>query len=391
MKKYHYILIIVAIAVLVFFSLKSSFNKNNDASLFNKLGERVAIDEKGDKQVEKDSGLDLEDGKMLEVVASNLNTPWSLVILDNDNFLISERPGDIKLIDKDGRAEIIGGIAEVRENGEGGLLGLAKHPDFSNNHYIYAYYTYVSSNGDRYNKVIRFKYQDKKISDREDILDKIPAGTYHNGGRIKFGPDNYLYISTGDAQNSESAQNTSVLSGKILRVDDLGNIVSDNPFDNEVYSYGHRNVQGLAWDDEGNLFASEHGRSGLLSGYDELNKIEKDYNYGWPDIQGDESREGMQTPLSHSGPKTTWAPSGLAYKNGYIYFVGLRGAALYRVNVSNLEKIEVEEFFKSEYGRLRDVVSGEGDYLYILTNNTDGRGNPDADDDLLLKVDSSQL
>ena len=249
-------------------------------------------------------------------IAENLEIPWGLAFLPNGNILVTERPGRVKLIDKSGNIKLISQLQNVLHIGEGGLLGIALHPNFSSNGYVYFYYTYSNSQDTTFNRVVRMVYKDEKLSNEEIIVDKIPGAPNHNGGRIKFGPDNFLYIATGDAQNPSQAQDTNSLAGKILRVTDEGKA--------EVYSYGHRNVQGLAWDANGNLWTTEHGRSGALSGLDELNLIQKGKNYGWPVIQGDEKKQGMETPVINSGPDITWAPSGVAFLNNSLYFGGLR-------------------------------------------------------------------
>lgn len=321
-----------------------------------------------------------------EVVARDLNTPWSIVKLDEGSFLISERGGIIKKVEANGKTTTIASIEEASEKEEGGLLGLALHPDFSENNYIYMYLTYVDNANNKFNKVLRAKYVDDGIEDFVTILDKIPGAIYHNGGRIIFGPDKNLYIATGDARNGNNSQDLNSLAGKILRVDEDGKPLADNPYGNEVYSYGHRNVQGLAFDNEGQLWATEHGRSGALSGLDELNLIKSGKNYGWPDIEGSEEREGMIKAIVHSGADTSWAPSGATFLNDYIYFVGLRGEALYQANIRDIDNVEIKEYFKGEFGRLRDVVVGDNFSLYIISNNTDGRGELREGDDKLIKI-----
>lgn len=321
-----------------------------------------------------------------EIIAQDLNTPWSIVKLDEDSFLISERGGIIKKVEANGKTTAIASIKEASEREEGGLLGLALHPDFSENNYIYMYLTYVGNDNNKLNKVLRAKYVADEIEDMVSILDNIPGAIYHNGGRITFGPDKNLYIATGDARNGESAQDLNSLAGKILRVDENGKSLADNPYGNEIYSYGHRNVQGLAFDNKGRLWATEHGRSGALSGLDELNLIEAGKNYGWPDIEGDEEKEGMAKAIVHSGADTTWAPSGATFLNNYIYFVGLRGEALYQADIRDIDNVEIKEHFKGEFGRLRDVIVGDNSSLYIISNNTDGRGEPKEGDDKLIKI-----
>ena len=203
---------------------------------------------------------------------------------------------------------------------------------------------------------------------------------------LAFGPDGYLYVTTGETGQSDLAQDTNSLAGKILRVASDGQIPADNPFSNAVYSYGHRNSQGLAWDDNGQLWATEHGRSGLQSGYDELNLITKGANYGWPAIQGDESSPGMVAPVANSGPDETWAPAGLAYWDHSLFFGGLRGSTLYEAKILPGNKLELIGHFRNQLGRIRAVVAGPDGFLYISTSNTDGRGQPKGGDDKILRV-----
>ena len=327
-----------------------------------------------------------------QIIAQNLDTPWGLVFLPDSSILVTERPGRIRLINKNGQLEdkpvaIISGAKEI---GEGGLLGITIDPDFENNHYVYLYYTYSSSSGNTLNKVVRMNYQKNKLGNEKTLIDKIPGSVNHNGGRIKFGPDGYLYITTGDAQNPSQAQDVNSFAGKILWITNDGKVPTDNPFGNLVYTYGHRNPQGLAWDDQGNLWATEHGRSGILSGFDELNKIEKGKNYGWPDIEGDKTKAGMETAAVHSGSSTTWAPAGAAFLNNSIFFGGLRGATLYQA-VFDSNKITIKEHFQGQFGRIRDVIVGPDNALYITTSNQDGRGKPDQADDRIIKINLERL
>lgn len=321
------------------------------------------------------------------IIAENLDTPWALVFLPDKSILVTERMGRVRLIDKNGhlQSEPVEIVDKAKEVGEGGLLGIATHPDFSSNNYIYFYYTYSASGDNTLNKVVRMIYKDNKLSNEQIIVDNIPGASNHNGGRIKFGPDKLLYITTGDAEESSLAQDTTSLAGKILRVTDEGKSAPGNPFGNLVYSYGHRNPQGLAWDSQGNLWATEHGRSGALSGLDELNLIEKGKNYGWPIIQGDETKDGMEAPKLNSGPNTTWAPSGAAFLDNSLFFGGLRGQTLYEA-IINGTQISLKEHFKGQFGRIRDVVLGEDNMLYLTTSNQDGRGIPKSSDDRIIRV-----
>lgn len=323
----------------------------------------------------------------VEIIAEHLDIPWEMVFLPDGSMLVTERPGTLVKIQKEKKTIPISG---VEHRGEGGLLGLALHPDFARNNFIYVYLT-TQDDGKLLNRVERYVLRDSSVTDRVVILDGIPGSSQHDGGRIAFGPDKKLYITTGDAGTSSNAQDTSSLSGKILRVNDDGSIPSDNPFSSAVYSYGHRNPQGLAWDKGQVLWATEHGRSVPKSGFDEVNRIEKGKNYGWPTIQGDESRAGMETPVIHSGANDTWAPSGMAVVGNTLFFTGLRGQALYSARIEGGTLQDLTTSVSQEYGRLRTVVVGADTRLYILTNNTDGRGKPKSGDDKIIRLNLSEL
>ena len=327
----------------------------------------------------------------LTTLAVNLEIPWALVFLPDKNILFTERPGRVRIIDSQGvlNPNPVATIEDVKHFGEGGLLGITIHPNFSNNHFVYFYYTYSSTGNDTLNRVVRFKFENSAFSEKTIIVDKIPGALFHNGGRIKFGPDGFLYITTGDSQNPSLAQNKNSLAGKILRVTSDGNPAPDNPFGNLVFSFGHRNPQGITW--EGNtLWETEHGASTL----DELNVIEKGKNYGWPVISGNQTRNGMETPVMNSG-FDTWAPSGTVFLNGSIFFAGLRGQALFEYNIES--KI-LTSHLKGEIVRIREVVVGPAsqrgepdNLLYITTSNRDGRGAPDATDDKIIRVNPNKL
>lgn len=326
------------------------------------------------------------------VIAGNLDTPWAIAFLPEGSMLVTERPGRVRLIDRGGNLDPdpVASLSTVEEIGEGGLLGIVTHPNFSSNNFVYLYYAYSSSVNDTLNRVVRMTYRDKRLIDEKIIVDRIPGAANHNGGRIKFGPDGFLYIATGDAQEPSRSQNTNSLAGKILRVTDEGRPAPNNPFGNEVYSLGHRNVQGLAWSENGVLWTTEHGRSGVLSGLDELNLIEAGKNYGWPEIQGNEKHEGMETPKRNSG-SDTWAPSGDAFIDSNLYFSGLRGQALYKATIENNNVVSLNEYFKGEFGRIREVIKGLDGMLYITTSNRDGRANPRGDDDKIIRINPDKL
>lgn len=318
----------------------------------------------------------------VEVVAQNLSIPWSIAFLPNGDMLVTERPGALRVFGNNPK-EI--SIPHVVPRGEGGLMGITLHPQFSENRYIYLYLT-TEQSGKTINRVARYAFDGNSIADGYIVIDSIPGGTVHNSGTLAFGPDGFLYVATGDAGDSQNSQNLSSLAGKILRVHDDGKIPADNPFGTAVYSYGHRNAQGLVWDEQGGLWSSEHGRSGVQSGLDEINYIEKGANYGWPEIQGDETRQGMKTPVIHSGTRTTWAPSGIAYHNGRLYFAGLRGEALYDVMIQGPAKLSAPKVhFKGRFGRLRAVTIGLDGALYLSTSNK-GSSTAKAGDDKILRV-----
>lgn len=329
------------------------------------------------------------DHPLTTIIAEDLDTPWAIAFLPDNQMLVTERVGRVWVIDRSGRQKptLAAEIPSVEEIGEGGLLGIALHPNFSANNFVYLYYTYEGTGSNTLNRVVRMTNNGGKLSDETIIVDRIPGASNHNGGRIKFGPDGMLYIGTGDAQDPSQAQNTQTLGGKILRVTDEGKPTPGNPFGNPVYSYGHRNVQGLAWDGNGALWATEHGSSAQ----DEVNLIESGKNYGWPVIEGNETRASMITPVRNSGPDTTWAPAGAAFVENSLFFVGLRGQTLYEAVIKNNQVVEVKERFAQEYGRLREVVLGPDGMLYITTSNLDGRGNPNSGDDKIIRVNPSKL
>lgn len=315
----------------------------------------------------------------VEVVAQNLEIPWAVAFLPDGNMLVTERPGRVQRVTQAGAVELVAQVEGVLHIGEGGLLGLALHPDFGENNWIYLYLTYSSNGNNTLNRVVRYSYAATGLSERRVIIDEIPGARNHNGGRIAFGPDGYLYITTGDAGEPSLSQDTESLAGKILRVTDTGEPAPGNPFGTEVYSYGHRNPQGLTWRD-GELWATEHGPRAQ----DELNLVQAGQNYGWPQITGTQERAGMRSPVIQSGDET-WAPSGLAYHKGVFFFAGLRGSTLFSFDPENPD-VGVSEQFAGEFGRLRDVVVGPDGALYLATSNRDGRGSPAQNDDRIIRV-----
>ncbi len=279
----------------------------------------------------------------VEIVARNLTIPWDIAFLPEGGMLITERPGQLVHIKKDGSKQSIV-VDNVKTTGESGLLGIVLHPNFAQNKMLYLYITHTEGAGLR-NRVERYVFQNNTLTQRKTIISNIPGALYHDGGRMEFGPDRKLYITTGDATNDIIAQDKNSLGGKILRLNDDGTIPSDNPFGTALYSWGHRNPQGLAWDAAGNLWETEHGRSGALSGYDEINLITPGTNYGWPTIEGDEGGAGLTRPALHSGSNTTWAPASALYWDGSLFFGGLKGEALYEAKLKERKSPHLKNIF----------------------------------------------
>jgi glucose/arabinose dehydrogenase len=319
------------------------------------------------------------------IIADKLQVPWELVFLSDKSILFTERPGRVRKLTPTGSLleTPILTVRDVKASGEGGLLGIVLHPQFAKNSFVYLYYTYSENRGDTLNKVVRYKLKNDKLFEDKIIISSIPGNSFHNGGRLKFGPDGYLYITTGDSQKPSLSQNKNSLAGKILRVTDEGQSVPGNPFNNLVYSYGHRNPQGLAWDEIGNLWETEHGSSAK----DEINQIQIGGNFGWDTIVGNQTRLGMITPIINSG-KETWAPSGAVYLNPYLYYAGLRSSSLFRFNTKTKE---LKQYLTGVYGRLRDVVLGPDGFLYLTTSNMDGRALTHLDGDKIIRIDPKSL
>jgi glucose/arabinose dehydrogenase len=308
------------------------------------------------------------------VLATGLQIPWSVAFY-GATPLISERgTARILALSANGTPSPIATIAGVRGSGEGGLLGIAVRDNF-----LYAYFTAGSEN-----RIERYPLTGSGTATRlgaaQTLLTGIPAGGNHNGGRLAFGPDGMLYASTGDAGTTSRSQDLNSLGGKILRLTPDGRVPADNPFiGSYVYSYGHRNVQGLAWAADGSMYASEFGQNT----WDELNQIKAGGNYGWPDVEGKAGNSKYTDPLQQWATSDA-SPSGIAISGGAVYIANLRGERLRKVPLSATGAST--DFYTKQYGRLRDVVAAPDGRLYVLTNNTDGRGTPQAGDDRLLSV-----
>ncbi len=335
-------------------------------------------------------------GVKVETFVDNLDTPWSLVFLPDGRGLVSERPGRIRLIDH-GHALPLTQIESV-QSGEGGLLGLAVHPRFPAVPYIYAMHTVRDGNGTT-NRIIRLVFDGQTARFDRVILSGIPGGHVHNGGRIAFGPDGYLYIGTGETFRADLAQDMRSLGGKVLRITDEGQIPGDNPFPGSpIYTLGNRNVEGLAWDPAtGQLFESEHGPSGELGvhAWDEINVIRAGGNYGWPRVVGAAHKPEYVDPIV-AWPGSSVPPGGIAFWKGDLYVPTLRSQALIRIHLEKQgESWHVDGIYRwfafnhndGRFGRLRAAVADpRGSALYVLTSNRDGRGEPRPDDDRILRI-----
>ncbi|WP_246553324.1 PQQ-dependent sugar dehydrogenase [Paenibacillus tritici] len=327
-------------------------------------------------------------------LANGLDVPWEMAFAPDGRIFFTERPGSLRVIEngKVQETPLLEFPAPFMSKGEGGLLGLALDPEFERNGFAYVYHTYRTEEGGTANRVLRIKIGSSIAEISRVLLDHIPGDTNHNGGRIKIGPDGNLYVTAGDRYEPELAQDQTSLGGKVLRITTAGSIPEDNPWPGSpVYSKGHRNPQGLAWQPESRmLFSSEHGQSS----HDELNVIEAGANYGWPLIEGDETGDGepkLIAPLAHSGDET-WAPSGITFItqgpwSGELLVATLAGQQVLRVSLSSSGgKPAVTSLFKEKYGRIRNVAEGPDGTLYLMTNNRDGRGNADAQDDKLIAL-----
>ncbi|MCX5375675.1 sorbosone dehydrogenase family protein [Streptomyces sp. NBC_00091] len=318
-------------------------------------------------------------------VAKGLESPWGVVPLPGGDLLVASRDkGTISRVRADtGAVTQIGRVPGVAPGGEGGLLGLAVSASFPSDRMVYAYFTTESDN-----RIARMRYDEQRPAGQQlgapdTVFRGIPKGLIHNGGRIAFGPDRMLYAGTGETGDTALAQDRKSLGGKILRMTPDGQPVHGNPeADSVVYSYGHRNVQGLAWDKDKRLWAAEFGQHT----WDELNLIEPGGNYGWPEAEGKAGKAGLRDPVAVWKPEEA-SPSGIAWAQGSVWMAGLKGERLWRIPLKGTAAAaEPEAFLQGQYGRLRTVVSLGGDRLLLVTSETDGRGSPEAGDDRILTL-----
>lgn len=337
----------------------------------------------------------------VETVASGLEVPWAFAWLPNKDMLFTERPGRVRIIEGGKlRSEPVFIVPDVEPSSESGLMDITLHPNFAKNNFVYLGYAY-NRDGKRV-KVMRYTFSGGKFTEPETIIEDIPGAPNHAGMRNRFGPDGKLYVATGDATDWNLAQKLDSLAGKTLRLNDDGTVPEDNPFVKtagarpEIWSYGHRNAQGLAWQPgTGMMFQTEHGPSffeGKGSGGDEFNLVERGDNLGWSEIHHTEKREGMVSPLLEYSPAC--APgSGMFYNasqfpifKGNFFFGCLRGARIIRVVLDGRKVVRQENLLEGSLGRIREMEEGPDGYIYFSTSNRDGRGSPAKDDDRILRL-----
>ena len=325
-------------------------------------------------------------------VASGLETPWGLDFLPDGRAVVTERdsarvlvvtPPDVQdgAAEGEGRTIEVGRVPEADPRGEAGLLGVAVSPTFDSDGFLYFYVCTAEDN-----RVVRAQLEGDRLGPVEPVLTGIPTGDIHDGGRLAFGPDGYLYVTTGEAGDEQLARDRESLAGKILRITTDGEPAPDNPFDTVVWSWGHRNVQGLAFDDRGLLWASEFGQSKA----DELNRILPGEDYGWPVVEGT-GGPGRFTEPAMTWPTSEASPSGLAHAGGHLWMAALQGERLWRIDLADGQVSNPTSFFHEdgggEYGRIRTVARDGAGRLWVTTSNQDGRGSPAAEDDRILLVE----
>jgi glucose/arabinose dehydrogenase len=313
-----------------------------------------------------------------KVLAKDLQVPWGVAFLPDGDALVGERiNGNVHRVRRRGGRSKVGTISAVVDNGEGGLLGIAVGPSFADDRWVYFYFTSGSDN-----RIVRKRFKNGSLGATHVLLDGIPTASNHNGGRLAFGPDGMLYASTGDAGDSSRAQDKNSLGGKILRLRPDGTVPDDNPFGSRVWSYGHRNVQGLAWDSAGRMWATELGQNTR----DELNRIRPGRNYGWPNVEGGDGDGPYADPFVTWEPTSTCSPSGLAIAQGRAWVGALAGRCLYSVRLGGPKARKIVRHFHEDYGRIRTVQKAPDGSLWITTSNRDGRGDPAATDDRVIRV-----
>jgi len=320
----------------------------------------------------------------VQILATNLEKPWAIGFAD-DKIFVTEKVGRVRVIESGILLDDPLATLRTANVFDGGLLGIAVHPAFDKNHFIYVYYTY-EKDGALWNKILRITESNNKLDAAKTIFDNIPGSVYNNGGVIKFGPDGKLYVGTGYVSDSHGPQDIQSLEGKILRLNDDGTIPNDNPFSNSpVFSFGHMNPKGLGWDNVGNLFVTEMGPSKN----DEINLVQSGGNYGWPEQECSGNEEFID-PINCYDPAIE--PGGIVFYYGdkiklenSLVLASLRASQLFNLEIDE-GGIKSQKSILSGVGRIRDVAVGPDGYLYLITSNTDGKGFPDASDDKLLRI-----
>jgi glucose/arabinose dehydrogenase len=349
--------------------------------------------------VENGSGPKGQVDVRVEEVVSGLEVPWGIAFLPNGDMLVTERSGRVRLVQNGQLRPQPIATLKVSSSGEGGLLGIAAHPDFASNRLFYVYYT-TQRNDSTVNRVERWRLSQDGFTAVYDrvIIDNIPVAVYHNGGRIRFGPDGMLYVGTGDARNPNSSQDVKSLAGKILRITPDGQVPPDNPFPgNPVYITGIRNTQGFDWIDASTLWVTDHGPSGELgrSGHDKASVAQAGDNLGWPTIYRCESRQGLVTPsivwrqALPPGGATIYTGNAIPEWKGSLMIATLRSEHLQRVvfELQSPEQVQRHEvYLQSEQGRLREAIMGLDGELYVTTSNCDGRGSCPPEQDKILRI-----
>ena len=321
----------------------------------------------------------------VQILATNLEKPWAIDFA-GDKIFVTEKAGQVRVIESGVLLDDPLAILRTANIFGGGLLGIAVHPAFDNNHFIYVYYTY-EKDGTLWNKILRITESNNKLDAAKTIFDNMPGSVHNNGGIMKFGPDGKLYVGTGSiSESSHGPQDIQSLEGKILRLNDDGTIPNDNPFsDSPIFSFGHMNPKGLGWDNEGNLFVTEMGPSKN----DEINLVQPGGNYGWPEQECSGNEEFID-PINCYDPAID--PGGIVFYYGDkvkldnpLVLATLRASHLFNLEIDD-EEIKSQTSILSGMGRIRDVAVGPDGYLYLITSNTDGKGFPDASDDKLLRI-----
>ena len=326
----------------------------------------------------------IEGTDSVEVLATNLEKPRAISFGD-DRVFVTEKIGKIRVILNDVLLDEPLATLRTADVFDGGLLGIETHPDFTNNHYLYVYYTY-EEDGNLWNKILKIKESQNKLVEADTIFDKIPGSKFSNGGVIKFGPDGKLYVGTGSVSDSSHlSQELESFAGKILRLNDDGSIPSDNPFDDSpVFSLGFRNPQGMAWDEFGNLYVTDFGPTKN----DEINIVYSGKNYGWPlqECSGGDFEDAIvcYDPSIEPGGIVIYSGQKLDL-DGHLIMASLRSSHLYHLEI-NEEGLASQKSILSGLGRIRDVNEGPDENLYVITSNTDGKGFPDSSDDKLLRI-----